>query len=144
MVLLATTGLLGTVLNFRPPPPHHPLCVPTMTPGILIRTNLNMHYLRMLLHNLQLFWSVCFVLRRTCFVLMVLMATTGLLQCLVSHVTFPVFLLGSKQWTHASSLITIITNCLTVRDFANIVTCDEPCRNFVHLQIVPWDTWSDP
>lgn len=87
--------LLGTVLTFRPHP-HHPLCVPTMTPGILIRTNLNMHYLRMLLHNLQLFWSVCFVLRRTCFVLMVLMATTGLLQCLVSHVTFPVFLLGSK------------------------------------------------
>lgn len=36
---------------------------------------------------------------------MVLFATTGLLLSLVSHILFPVFLTGSKQWIHVSVTI---------------------------------------
>lgn len=43
---------------------------------------------------------------------LVLVATTGHLPCIISHILFPIFLNGSKKLTNVSSLVTIFANCL--------------------------------
>lgn len=79
--------------------------------------------------------------QKTVFALLVIVVTTVLPHCLVSHIWFPIFLTGSKQLTNVSSPIKIpfaiswqfvlVPFCLSP---VNILVCDinqaEICRNF--------------